>query len=145
MVGTSEGAAKRRRCACGAFAHAGPCSTPGPKPRPLEERLARKIQRGEPDECWPWTGAKTKRGYGTYGGGRGGPRGYVARYLLEQHLGRPLRPGEVTRHSCDNPPCCNPTHLLVGTQKQNLADMVDRGRSNAGERHWNWQGGKGSR
>ena len=36
------------------------------------------------------------------------------------------------RHSCDNPRCCNPNHLSVGTQRDNILDMVKRGR---------WKGG----
>lgn len=34
----------------------------------------------------------------------------------------------MVRHSCDNPPCCNPAHLLVGTAAQNAQDMAERGR-----------------
>ena len=43
--------------------------------------------------------------------------------------------GLLIRHACDNPPCFNPDHLLIGTPKDNTWDMVDRGRHNHGERH----------
>jgi hypothetical protein len=47
--------------------------------------------------------------------------------------------GHYVLHRCDNPPCCNPAHLFVGTQKQNLEDMRRKGRAgdcrNIGERH----------
>lgn len=49
--------------------------------------------------------------------------------------------GTVIRHKCDNPICCNPAHLEAGTQKDNVRDMVDRGRfvnnSPSGEAHGN--------
>lgn len=106
----------------------------GPRARPLHERIWAKIDVRGPDECWEWSGTKTKRGYAMYGGS-GAARGYVMRYVLEEALGRPLADGMVTRHTCDNPPCCNPAHLIEGTQGENLADMIARGRSNRGERH----------
>lgn len=63
------------------------------------------------------------------------------RWVMAQALGRPLLPSEVVRHTCDNPPCFLLEHLRLGTQDDNVADMVERGRSNRGARHWNWRGG----
>lgn len=44
--------------------------------------------------------------------------------------------GLVVRHSCDNPPCWNPSHLELGTQAENVRDRETRGRSQRGERHY---------
>jgi hypothetical protein len=84
------------------------------------------------DGCHPWMGYKS----GGYGRLRyRGKRVYVARIVLEASLGRKLRDGEITRHRCDNPPCCNPAHLLPGTDADNSGDAVARGRLVSGERH----------
>jgi hypothetical protein len=54
----------------------------------------------------------------------------------EQANGRSVPDGLVVRHRCDNPPCIEPEHLILGTQRQNVADMFKRGRCNrAGERN----------
>ena len=54
------------------------------------------------------------------------------------HNGVPIPPeSPVVRHSCDNPSCVNPAHLMTGTQTDNVNDAVERGRNSAGkgERH----------
>lgn len=92
-----------------------------------DERFDAKVDAsGGPDTCWPWMGSTNADGYGTFN--VGGRVMGSHRYALERALGRPLAPGMVTRHACDNPPCCNPDHLSEGTVAQNSADMVERGR-----------------
>lgn len=72
--------------------------------------------------CWEWRGSRNDLGYGFLSGSR------VHRLMWEVHNG-PITEGLVVRHRCDNPPCLRPDHLDVGTQKQNMQDMTERGRS----------------
>jgi hypothetical protein len=100
----------------------------------LLARIAAKVDRHGPDECWPWTGGTTKGGYAVIRIDRERVE-YVHRLVLEEKLGRPLLPGEEVLHSCDNRPCANPAHLSAGTRARNMAEMVERGRSARGERN----------
>ena len=59
----------------------------------------------------------------------------VTRYIWERVTGQPLAAGELIRHSCDTPRCVNPWHFATGDQAANMADMVERRRSAAGERN----------
>ena len=75
-------------------------------------------------DCWPWAGAVSQSGYGTlYVLGRTVGAHRVAWSL---RTGRDPKPGEVVRHTCDNPPCCNPNHLAVGTVADNNRDIAAR-------------------
>lgn len=77
--------------------------------------------------CLEWTRSRNQAGYGHVK--RNGKMVNVHRLSLEAKLGRPLGPGMVARHTCDNPPCFNPDHLVEGTYAENTRDMIDRGRA----------------
>ncbi len=90
----------------------------------LRERFESKI-RVTPG-CWHWTAAALPRGYGRFGL----PNRKVAlahRMSYELYVGS-IPDGMVVRHRCDTPSCVNPDHLELGTQADNVADMMLRGR-----------------
>lgn len=105
------------------------------RPRPtLEDRLWAKVDVRNPDECWEWQGAKLEAGYGVIW--RDGQQVSVHRVVCELTHG-PLNDSEVACHSCDNPPCCNPSHIFTGTHADNTRDMMAKGRAGfTGERHY---------
>jgi hypothetical protein len=62
--------------------------------------------------------------------------GHRYQYMRKHKLQPSDLDGLVIRHTCDNPRCINPAHLIVGTQSDNMRDKVERGRSNRGEKHY---------
>ena len=69
------------------------------------------------ESCWEWPGARTARGYGTiYNGNK---NVLVHRFAYENMIG-PIPHGLTIDHLCRNKPCCNPAHLEVVTQRENL-------------------------
>lgn len=99
------------------------------------DRYAHRIQRCGEDDCWPWIGGTTTAGYGH--SHRNSKHFYSHRAAYECAHGEDTAKGFVVRHSCDNPPCCNPRHLLLGTNLDNCLDAWERGlmRPAQGERH----------
>lgn len=79
-----------------------------------------------PDECWPWAGTINTNGYGHFSAGSRGQTHIASRVAWFLANGR--QPQESVCHSCDNPPCCNPAHLWVGTHDQNMKDMQRKAR-----------------
>ena len=95
------------------------------------DRFWRKVQKTrDASACWPWLNGRTGSGYGAI---RWHGRVMYAHVLAWQFFhGCEVPPGKVVRHHCDNPICCRPSHLILGTHDDNMADMVQRGRSRKG-------------
>ncbi len=98
------------------------------------ERFWKRVQITTQDECWPWIGRRCK-GYGYVGfEGRTQPAHRIAYIFYFGDFDRSLD----VMHKCDNPPCCNPHHLILGTHSDNMLDAINKGRlvQKKGEEHW---------
>lgn len=98
---------------------------------------SRVDKSGGPDACWPWMGPMTDFGYGKF---RVWNRTRTSHRLAIEFTNGPIQTGSgyhgtCVLHRCDNPPCCNPAHLWLGTNADNAADRNAKGRSAAGERN----------
>lgn len=80
------------------------------------------------DGCWLWTGLVGKDGYGRIRPGTGTKKVRTDRFSYELHRG-PIPEGMFVLHTCDIRPCVNPAHLFLGTSRDNIDDMVTKGRS----------------
>ncbi len=83
----------------------------------------------QPD-CIPWHGNIMSNGYGRL---KSKGRTYRAHRFVYESTHGPIPEGFIIRHKCDNPPCVNPTHLEIGTHKDNTRDEMVRTRSRLGE------------
>lgn len=97
----------------------------------LTERFWSKVNKTQ--SCWLWTGAKAYNGYGFF---YIAPKKQVrAHRAMLLSLGIIIPDGHVVMHLCDTPSCVRPTHLRVGTCKENSNDASQKGRLCHGEQH----------
>lgn len=117
----------------------------------VQDRFWQRVDKGGPDECWNWTGTSIKDGYGVISGVLMGKRyvpkgGKMLAHRVSWIMANGPIPeldeyhGSVIMHACDNPRCVNPAHLVLGTQKANVHDMIAkqrdvRGKGAVGTKH----------
>jgi hypothetical protein len=89
------------------------------------------VKRSSKDACWTWKAAKGARGYGSF------RIGYhtIGAHRVALALKLKRLPSGIACHTCDNPSCCNPSHLYDGTDATNQLDKKLRGRAASGHRH----------
>lgn len=75
--------------------------------------------------CWFWLGAMGTRGYGNLSLLGKYLNAHVASFLI---FNGPIPADQVVRHTCHQRLCCNPDHLILGSQRQNMIDMIQAGR-----------------
>jgi hypothetical protein len=106
-----------------------------PRRRDIRSRFWDKVDRRGDDECWPWLAGHTCCGYGAFR--VEGVTTLASRAAWHLFVG-PIPEGMCVLHHCDNRWCTNYiTHLFLGTQEENIADMVSKGRNwvHEGEAH----------
>lgn len=99
----------------------------------IEERFWAKVDKPvDPNGCWVWMSSKRGKGYGSFRLGKhpNGTRHVESSHRLAWIFVRgPIPYGMCVLHKCDNPPCCNPDHLFLGSVAENNRDRNRKGRS----------------
>lgn len=99
------------------------------------KRLWSKVNIIEDNKCWEWIASRDRHGYGYFSVTRDkitkNSTSSRATYIA---VNGPIPDGLFVCHKCDNPPCCNPKHLFLGTPKDNAHDMIKKGRQATGLR-----------
>lgn len=104
-----------------------------PNPPNTLEDVWRYVDKRGPDDCWPWTSNTGPNGYGAFTVNYKGYKAHRIVYFLTYggiDLSAPKRNHQngFVLHRCDNPCCCNPAHLFLGSILENMADKVAKGR-----------------
>lgn len=89
------------------------------------KRFWAKVDVKNVNECWEWLAGLRGAGYGTFWSSRGNRFAHRVIYMHEVGM---ENPDNIVMHTCDNPKCVNPNHLIEGTQLDNVHDMVSKNR-----------------
>jgi HNH endonuclease len=96
--------------------------------RTPEERFMSHVQQVD-NGCWMWTSTIISTGYGQFGRGSREEGAELAHRWSYEHFVGPIPEGLFVLHHCDVRPCVNPDHLYAGTHRDNMDDVIARGRS----------------
>ena len=88
------------------------------------------VAKGAPNDCWPWIRACSVGPSGGYGVLYLGTQHWLAHRLSYTVSIGEIPPDMCVCHTCDNPPCCNPAHLFLGSNYDNVQDRYRKGRNN---------------
>ena len=93
------------------------------------------------DNCWLWMGSRfttrNKESENAYGNIRLNHKNYKTHRIAWELYNGPIPHGLLVLHSCDNPPCVNPSHLWLGTAKDNAIDRANKSRGQFGTKVYN--------
>jgi hypothetical protein len=90
------------------------------------EQFWNNVTMGSPTECWLWQKCANTSGYGRL---YLGEVAWSAHRLAYTDKVGPIPDGKIVCHTCDNPLCCNPAHLFLGTDQDNATDRSQKNRS----------------
>lgn len=99
-----------------------------------KEDFWKYVDIGLENECWNWKSSCDKDGYGDWRDSPLERKTHRMSYVLTYNINID---GLCVLHSCDNPKCCNPKHLFLGTHQDNVKDKVSKGRQCVGEENGN--------
>lgn len=100
----------------------------------LEQRFSAKCGSQNSNGCIPWLGYKIQSGYGLLQTASTGSKKTTAHRIAWVLANGDLEAGILVLHKCDNPGCVNPDHLFLGSQQDNVTDMVSKNRHSWRER-----------
>lgn len=98
-------------------------------PQHVRDTFNARRPPGLPGECWPWPCKAGQYGQIRWRDDRGwvvNVKAHRAAWMIAHEADIPA--GMFVLHQCDNPSCCNPEHLRIGSHQENMRDAIERGR-----------------